>query len=312
MIASRFSGSRSRKARGFTLVELLVVIAIIGVLVALLLPAIQAAREAARRTQCSNNLKQISLGLNNYHDTFKTFPPGAWNEANRGNRLAWTVFILPFIEQQTVYQEFNFEYPNYTGVNLLPGIILVPTYHCPSLRLKTGDYSGEFVGGKAPYTTHYYAVMGPQGINPLIPGGTTRYPESDNVNPHGGYAYGGVLYRNSSTRIGDITDGTSNTVMVGELAWDAANCYRTWLRGANGTAVGSAKNIEFGLKVAPYASAGWTNNFNDVSFGSEHPAGCHFAVCDGSVAFVAENIEMNVLLAIASREGAEPQTAIRR
>ena len=100
-----------RPLAGFTLVELLVVIAIIGVLVALLLPAIQAAREAARRTQCSNNLKQISLGLNNYHDTYRTFPPGAWNEANRGNRLAWTVFILPFIEQSALYEQYRFDEP---------------------------------------------------------------------------------------------------------------------------------------------------------------------------------------------------------
>jgi len=310
MAAVLFSRSLPKKTRGFTLVELLVVIAIIGILVALLLPAIQAAREAARRTQCANNLKQISLGLNNYHDTYRTFPPGAWNEANRGNRLAWTVFILPFIEQQTVYQEFNFEHNTYTGVNLLPGIILVPTYHCPSLRLKLGSGgTGEQVGGKDPYTTHYYAVMGPQGVNPMVPGGTTRYPESDNTNPHGGYAYGGVLYRNSSIRIADITDGTSNTVMVGEISWDAANCFRTWLRGASGTACAGAKNVEFGIKVVPYNGS---NNFNDVSFGSEHPAGCHFAVADGSVSFVTDNIEMNVLLAIASREGAEPQSAIQR
>ena len=125
MAATCFPKNHSGRTRGFTLVELLVVIAIIGILVALLLPAIQAAREAARRTQCTNNLKQINLGLNNYHDTFRIFPPGAWNYANRGNGLAWTVFILPFLEQQTVYEEFEFGRNSWNNFNHRPGLNLI-------------------------------------------------------------------------------------------------------------------------------------------------------------------------------------------
>lgn len=317
MSTKRIAGSPARLAKGFTLVELLVVIAIIGILIALLLPAVQAAREAARRSQCTNNLKQIGLALHNYHDTFKTFPPGAWNEANRGNRLAYTVFILPFMEQQAVYDEFDFEYPNYTGVNLNPGIRLIPAYHCPSCRFKQSTYNADWVpagaAGTPSYTTHYYAIMGPQGINPMIPGGTTRYPESDNTNPHGGYALSGVLHRNSSNNMGYIIDGTSNTIMVGEISWEgvqgtsASGTFRTWLRGASGTACGSAKNIEFGINVVPYNGS---NNFNDVSMGSMHPGGANFSVADGSVRFISETVDMALYLAAASMNGKEPRTAI--
>jgi prepilin-type N-terminal cleavage/methylation domain-containing protein/prepilin-type processing-associated H-X9-DG protein len=313
MSANRSPESWLKRSRGFTLVELLVVIAIIGILVALLLPAIQAAREAARRTQCTNNLKQISLGLNNYHDTFRIFPPGAWNYANRGNGLAWTVFILPFIEQQTVYEEFDFGRNSWNNFNHLPGMNLIPAYHCPSLRLKNGaGGAGEQIGGKDPYTTHYYSVMGPQGVNPFGTTGPANYPTNGNANPHGGFATGGILYRNSTTRIGDVTDGTSNTMIVGEISWDEANCYRNWVRGITGTgdgeAAGSLKNIEFGIRVVPYNGS---NNFNDVSFGSQHPGGCQFAFADGSVTLITEAIDLNLLKALASREGKEPQTATR-
>src|SRR5688500_207828 len=106
--------SRSRAKAGFTLVELLVVIAIIGILVALLLPAVQAAREAARRMSCGNNLKQIALSLQNYHDTYKVFPPGGVGSNNLANPnyATWSIFILPFMEQQNLHSRYDFNVPN--------------------------------------------------------------------------------------------------------------------------------------------------------------------------------------------------------
>jgi len=101
----------SRPGRGFTLVELLVVIAIIGILIALLLPAVQAAREAARRMQCSNHLKQLALGLHDYHDSHKGFPSGALVS----NGLSWNVLILPYIEQGPLYAKFNFNQGDFNG-----------------------------------------------------------------------------------------------------------------------------------------------------------------------------------------------------
>ncbi|MCC6510172.1 MAG: DUF1559 domain-containing protein [Pirellulaceae bacterium] len=291
----------------FTLVELLVVIAIIGVLVGLLLPAVQAAREAARRMQCSNNLKQIGLSMQNYHDTHKRFPPGAWNEANNGNRLGWQVFILPFMEQTNLYNSFNFSHNNYTGVNLLPAATAVKTYLCPSNRVKVNQNgqtpgSGENPASGMAFTTHYYGAMGPKGINPAIPGGATLFSHDPNPTGHGGYSNTGVLFRNSRIGMGDITDGTSNTILVGEIAFEAANCYRSWVRGCSGNTIGSCKNSEFGINVRPYNGS---NNFNSVSFGSEHTGGCQFALCDGSVQFITQSIDMPVYFGLLTRNGGE-------
>ena len=289
----------ARIRRGFTLVELLVVIAIIGVLVGLLLPAVQAAREAARRMQCSNNLKQIGLAMHMYNDTHKKFPPGGWNEANHGNRLAWTVFILPFMEQTALYHQFDMTHNSYTGVNLLPAAMAVPMYHCPSQQLKynsngAGPGAGENPPTGMAYTTHYYGIMGPKGT---IPGSTATYPHDPNPTGHGGYSNTGVLFRNSSTKLGEITDGTSNTMLVGEISWTASNTFRSWGRGVSGNTSGGAKNMEFGINVQGYTSG----NFNSVSFGSEHTGGCQFAIGDGSVRFTSESIDMATYYGMGTR-----------
>jgi prepilin-type N-terminal cleavage/methylation domain-containing protein len=297
-----FNPRGRRSWAAFTLVELLVVIAIIGILVGLLLPAVQAAREAARRMQCSNNLKQIGLALHNYGDTHKRFPPGGWNEANTGNRLAYTVFLLPFIEQTNLYNQFNFSHNSYTGVNLTPVVTPVKTYLCPSGRIKVNQNSGENIGTTVTATTHYYGIMGPKGINPWVPGGTTTFSHDPNPTGHGGYSDTGVLYRNSKTRIGDITDGTSNTMIVGEISFEAANSYRSWGRGVSGNTSGGCKNAEFGINVQPYNGS---NNFNSISFGSDHTGGCNFAVADGSVRFTSASTDMAAYFASLTRNGGE-------
>jgi prepilin-type N-terminal cleavage/methylation domain-containing protein len=308
-VTSRHETSR----RGFTLVELLVVIAIIGVLVGLLLPAVQSAREAARRMQCSNNLKQIGLAMHMYIDSHQKFPPGAWNEANTGNRLGWTVFVLPFMEQTALYNSFNFSHPNYNGVNLVPAATPVKMYLCPSNRLKfnmngVNPGNGENPPNGLAYTTHYYGIMGPKGINPFIAGGTTNFPHVTTPTGHGGFSTSGVLYRNSSTKLGELTDGTSNTMIVGEISWEEANCYRSWGRGASGNTIGSCKNAEFGIGVKPYIATNAqpaTPNFNSVSFGSQHTGGAQFAVGDGSVRFVSQSIDMATYWGSLTRNGGE-------
>ncbi len=289
-----------KRRRGFTLVELLVVIAIIGILVGLLLPAVQAAREAARRMSCSNNLKQIGLGMQTYVDAAKRFPPGGWST---GNQLAWTVHLLPYLELSNLYNQFDMRLNTYAGNNLLPTVNPVKSYLCPSNRLKynmNGNVpgSGEHPSTGLAYTTHYYGIMGPKGINPAVPGGTTSYSHDPNTAGHGGYSDTGILFRNSRTRIADVTDGTSNTMIVGEISFETANCFRSWGRGVSGATSGGAKNAEFGINVAPYNGS---NNFNSVSFGSNHTGGCQFAVCDGSVRFLSQSIDMPTYWALLTR-----------
>src|SRR5947207_3585508 len=152
-----------RSTRGFTLVELLVVIAIIGVLVALLLPAVQAAREAARRSQCSNNLKQLSLALHNYEAVHNTFPPAGIDS----NQMSWTVLLLPFFEQQALYDQFNFNKGSWQAFNrttLVQGVRLKAII-CPDLTTKADSYSifATTPDESTVSALHYYAVLGPNG-----------------------------------------------------------------------------------------------------------------------------------------------------
>jgi len=299
---------------GFTLVELLVVIAIIGVLVALLLPAVQAAREAARRMQCSNNLKQIGLALHNYHDTHSSFPPGALTV----NNLSWNVFVLPYIEQQALHDLFNFDLGSFNGGGLGEGpnksvhaLIRVDAFQCPSATQQLATHgSSTLSDGQQTYTSHYFGVAGPGGVDP----NGNLYDFDDQGAGEGGFALEGVLGRDRTVSIAHIRDGTSNTLAVGEIAYqpggygtpaagggDGAN----WVRGiafgttpSPGQGMSSAKNIVDGINVIPV-------RFNDIPFGSLHPGGAMFARCDGSVDFVSESIDLAVYKSSASRSHGE-------
>lgn len=206
--------SRSSRWRGFTLVELLVVIAIIGILVALLLPAVQAAREAARRMSCSNNLKQLGLGMQNYHDTYKAFPPvaiygqGAYSISGVQPALVpayhhtWCTAILPFMEQQPLYDSVNRQIRAW-GQPIVGTV--VPGLLCPSDD-GYGRDPGETHGIAV---THYVANEGWHWWSgPVVPGGGGGLNASAD--------YQGVFSGGQSINMGKIGDGTSNTVLLAE------------------------------------------------------------------------------------------------
>lgn len=323
---SRSIASKKR-ALGFTLIELLVVIAIIGILVALLLPAVQQAREAARRMTCQNHLRQIGLALHNYHDTYKSFPPGGFrymgpspsssNEhtAFGATSHSYLVTILPQVEFSSIADQFNTIQgwrgkPNRRVVTTIP-----PVYQCPSAPLTHSDHTDETIIDSSDnvigpmFAGHYVGNMGPIGS------GYQKFckknsdsgsaPNCDSVNE---VSNQGVLGANSKVGFRDITDGTSNTIMVGELSTNeyptGAPAPRAWSRGCADHSCGMSKNVKFGINIQGFVSG----NFNNMSFSSMHPGGTQVLLSDSSVKFVSENIDMDIYLATASRNGNEVLT----
>ncbi len=289
------------KKKGFTLVELLVVIAIIGILIALLLPAVQAAREAARRMQCSNNLKQLSLGLHNYHDVNKQFPQSSNGGAGMASYLCR---LLPFIEQQNLFEEVVFDSNNYRYTdNFDVARVKVETFLCPS-----GPQEESVRGAEdGCYTTHYYGNAGPVGINPFTDEEYSRDRGREGNGNFGEYATEGIFLLRSTLDFGDILDGTSNTIGIGEISWQDYPFYRAWTRGLfwyNGVALISTKNHRWPINAGKDTTL--TMRFNNAGYGSEHPGGANFGVMDGSVRFLAETIDMNVYRPLTSRAGGEP------
>lgn len=307
----------SRRGRGFTLIELLVVIAIIAILIALLLPAVQQAREAARRTQCKNNMKQIGLAWHNYHDVYNTFPPGYVAKIPKlqlsGERSMWSwgAFILPYVEQSTMFNQLN------VGPSLLEQQLILnplaaktpmPGFRCPS---DTGpglnDYTNSSMG-PAPNGGEYSAlVQDSNGASHQIamsnyvavanPGDSTTPPVDPTI-------YGpplGVAFQNSRINFRDITDGTSNQLLVGERAYK----YKGLIMGA-GTVLGHSsltvtQSASYSVKSSQLSALGITydgingtvngSHSGHRGFSSNHVGGCHFALADGSVRFISENID---------------------
>jgi prepilin-type N-terminal cleavage/methylation domain-containing protein/prepilin-type processing-associated H-X9-DG protein len=283
---------------GFTLIELLVVIAIIGVLVSLLLPAVQKIREVSSRLKCQNNLKQMALALHSYHHQRGNLPAGV--DTGTTNFLSFHVHILPYLDQGNLYEKFDFTRRYDSANNLALGLIPVPIYQCPIATQRNTEYgTGEWSGGQPTLTTHYYGVAGPLGNHPQ-----TGQPYSFRPTNQGNEATQGVLGMGSKVRLSDITDGASNTLMLGEESWNDANYYRVWSRGTwddndvPDRDTTCCRNVDNTMKSTPYNGGG---NANNVSFGSEHAGGgANFALADGSVRWVNATISMNTFRSIAS------------
>ncbi len=272
------SAPRSRGRPAFTLIELLVVIAIIGVLVALLLPAVQSAREAARRAQCSNNLKQIGLALHGYHDSYRTFPAGGWIPSaafpkNARMNMGWAAAILPGLEQRALYDALNFGHPYQDAANSTAGHTVLSVYLCPSeprtslWHRATGDpfdYADADYGG----------MYGPRGL---------RGPGDVNSPPRGAMIF------NQCLSLAEIRDGTSQTIQVGE-APEAINAM--WISGRNifdqYKPINARPAVEFGEELT-----------------SQHPGGVHVLFADGSVRFLKQSTDVNPLAALCTRAGNE-------
>jgi prepilin-type processing-associated H-X9-DG protein len=279
----------------------LVVIAIIGILIALLLPAVQAAREAARRSQCSNNLKQIGLALHNYHDSYQTFPSGwIWPGAPNRECWGWSALILPYVEQQALYDQLDiggtnlWQYQSSTGAawNTIKKGLQTPldAFMCPS---DTGFYGagqvhwGRRFDGGVCYRQHSYRP----GVSNYIANMGYRQRRRAWRNNRGG-----VFAGNSHVAFKDVRDGTSNTFAVGERDTDLCRS-GTWVgvRNADGTGSrGVYTAVAWARPIinAPDPPYGWGSDRGcGEGFSSLHPGGAQFALCDGSVKFISETID---------------------
>lgn len=291
---------------GFTLIELLVVIAIIAILISLLLPAVQQAREAARRTQCRNNLKQIGLGLHNYHDVHRMFPSG-WIAVDGGvmsahdglNGAGWGTMILPYLDQTNVFQTFDSGLAIEDPANAAFLDVRLAAFRCPSDpqpdTWEIGEEGNESNILATLPIANYVGVFGTEELD-----GCENAVGVDPVAANGQCVGDGILYHNSSTRIRDIVDGTSNTLFVGERLTNEDNgWYSTW----PGMVSEGAEAFQRILGSADHPPNDPAAHFDD--FSSNHTGGALFVLGDGSVHFISENIDEGVYKGLATRQGGE-------
>lgn len=303
---------RIRKSRGFTLIELLVVIAIIAVLIALLLPAVQQAREAARRSQCKNNLKQIGLAIHNYESSTTVFPPssisnfgeGVWGYPGTGPadpaiRLhSFASLILPYADSGNLYNSIDYNVSALGVANRTAASTVVPFYRCPSYAglQYSDDPLYKTTVGYDKFVIRNYVALGAKTVLGLS----------------GAVPAEGVMYPNSRTGFRDIPDGSSNTIMIAETKEEKA---AVWIDGTSASVA-----ARFMVPVPPtYSGNSSSINHKDYFVGgifpnsigqmwgpsSPHTGGAHHLLCDGSVRFLSENIDVLLYDGLASRNGSE-------
>jgi prepilin-type N-terminal cleavage/methylation domain-containing protein len=288
----RYIRSSHLRRGAFTLVELLVVIAIIGVMVGLLLPAVQAAREAARRTSCLNNLVQLNLAIHNFEFGFEHLPAGVINpdgpirNEEIGQHVSWTVQILPYLEQQTLYSAIDIEAGVYAPANREARKIHVATLLCPSFAY---PYASADVNSRP----SGYAGCHHDSEAPI---------DSDN---------NGLLFLNSRVGYNEILDGSSNTILLGELVPTAselgwASGTRATLRNTSG--INRNKPWQRNPNTPDPAVDNMAGSLQVGGFSSMHPGGANFAIADGSSRFLSESIDPDLLRQLGNRADGELMT----
>jgi prepilin-type N-terminal cleavage/methylation domain-containing protein/prepilin-type processing-associated H-X9-DG protein len=321
------------RSEGFTLIELLVVIAIIGVLVSLLLPAVQSAREAARRSQCMNNLKQLALATHNYESVHVVFPPGqikmSFSVAPRFRGFSLFVNLLPYIEQQPLYNRWNFADPLENTIDTTANTSFVlSSLMCPSDEIRENPVSSS--GGR------YYGVASYGGN-----GGTQTHPPAALTSDGIFHATGPAAPTFRQIRPAQVRDGLSHTLFFGERNHVDTN-YDTFVTpgwviepmtqwgwwapsggnyGLSDVTMGTLSPINYRLGFSfdtKPADAGNATDFGNVydarrvtAFGSQHPGGAVFAMADGSVRFLKDSTAQTILRALGTRAGGEAVSADR-
>jgi prepilin-type N-terminal cleavage/methylation domain-containing protein len=311
--------SSQRALAAFTLVELLVVIAIIGILVALLLPAIQAAREAARRTQCSNNLRQIGLAMHSYHDTHKELPHGASGIQSNVPGAPWAALILSFMEGQQVYDAFNFNIPVSHPLNMEARRRVVSGYLCPTDPGSTEPLNQQHLAAVSlgqVSRISYFGSLGPTHIDSCADC-PNQIPGDSNYCCRLSWSFGSLANASLGIKPGqfpgmfvrwprgikfrEVTDGLSSTFLVGETVSTHCGFNGAFVNNFSVSSTAITLNIleeDKGINSTPALT-------RSCGFKSLHPGGAHFLMGDASVQLVNEAIDYRLFNALGSRAGGE-------